>query len=60
MGFTGNFPMSFPVLCIDSLNEFLKARKSVGLVVVDHIIFDALGKSIVSLFLEHCVAPLDS
>src|SRR5882724_11854407 len=37
-GILGNFFFSFPVSYIDSLNKFLKARKSVGLVVVDHII----------------------
>jgi len=46
-GFVGNFPMSFPVLHIDSLNEFLKTGKGVQLVVVDHIIFDIFGESIV-------------
>ena len=55
----GNFSFSFLVLCIDGLDEFLKAGKSVGLVVVDHIILDALGQSITSLSLECCIAPLD-
>ena len=59
MGFAGNFSMSFPVSCVDGLNEFLKAGKSVQLVVVNHIIFDTFGQSIVSLSVECCFAPLD-
>jgi len=55
----GNFSFPFLVSCIDGLDKFLEAGKNVGLVVVDHIVFDVLGKSIISLPSECCIAPLD-
>src|SRR5882724_1971043 len=57
--FMGYFTVSFPVLCIDSLDEFLEAGKSVWLLMVDHVIFDTFGESIVSLSAECCLAPLN-
>ena len=60
MSFAGDFSTSFPVLGVDSLNEFPKAGKGVGLVMVDHIIFDMFGESVVSLSSECYFAPLDS
>jgi len=58
-GFTGNFPTSFPVLCLNGLQEFPETRKGVWLVVVDHVVFDAFGEYIVSLSVECCFTPLD-
>jgi len=54
------FSFSFPVWCVNSLNEFSKAGKSVGLVVVNHIIFDVLGESIYKAFVGvlHCPTGL--
>ena len=52
--------MSFPVSSIDSLDEFPEAGKSVWLFVVDHVIFDMFGESIVSLSVECCLAPLNA
>jgi len=60
MGFMGNFSMSFPESCVNSLNEFLEAGKCVQLVVVDHIVFDSFGESVVSLTTECCIAPLNT
>ena len=60
VGLLGNFSVSFPVSCIDSLNKFPKAGKRIGLVVVDHIIFDMFSKSIASLSSECCISPLNS
>jgi len=60
MGFMGNFSFPFPVSCINGLDEFSEARKCIGLVVVDHIVFDALGESIISLSSKCCITPLDS
>jgi len=34
----GNFPILFPVLCINRLYKFSETRKGVWLVVVDHVI----------------------
>jgi len=56
----GEFSFSFPVSCIDSLDEFSKSCEGVWLVVVDHIIFDTFGESIVSLMIECCIAPLNT
>ena len=47
--FAGYFTASFPILSIDSLDEFPEAGKSVWLFVVDHVIFDTFGESVVSL-----------
>ena len=58
--FAGNFPTLFPVLCIDSLHEFLVTRKGVQIVMMDHVVFDMFGESIVSLSAECCVSPLNS
>src|SRR5882724_11989995 len=60
LGFMGEFSFSFPVLCVDSLDEFSESNKGVQLFVVDHIVFDTFGKSIVSLTMECCIAPLNS
>jgi len=61
MGFMGNFTASFPVSSIDSLDKFYGARKRVfGLFVVDHVVFDTIGESIVSLSAECCFAPLNA
>jgi len=60
MSFTGNFTVSFPVSSIDSLDEFPEARKGVRLVVVDHVVFDTFGESIVSLSAECCLTPLNA
>ena len=59
-GFIGNFPMSFPVSCMDGLHKFPETGKGVWLVMVDHVIFDMFGKSIVSLSTVCCFAPLDA
>jgi len=59
MSFSGYFTASFPVSCIDSLDEFPEAGKGVWLLVVDHVVFDAFGKSIVSLSAECCLTPLN-
>ena len=59
MSFMGYFTVSFPVLSINSLDEFLEAGKSVWLLVVDHVVFDTFGESIVSLCVECCLAPLN-
>ena len=56
----GYFTTSFPVSSIDSLDEFLEARKGVWLLVVDHVVFDTFGESIVSLSAECCLAPLNA
>src|SRR5882724_1609738 len=58
--FVGYFTVSFPVSSIDSLDEFPEAGKHVWLFVVDHVIFDAFGKSIVSLSGECCLTPLNT
>ena len=55
LGFMGEFSFSFPVSCIDSLDEFSESCEGGQLVVVDHIIFDMFGKSIVSLSMECCI-----
>jgi len=52
------FTVSFPVLSIYSLDEFPEAGKSVWLFMVDHVVFDMFGESIVSLSAECCLAPL--
>jgi len=57
--FAGYFTASFPVSSIDSLDEFPEARKSVWLFVVDHVVFDTFGESIVSLSAECPLAPLN-
>jgi len=59
-GFVGVFSFSFPVSSIDSLNEFLESNEGVRLFMVDHIIFDTFGESIVSLTTECCIAPLNT
>jgi len=56
----GYFTASFPVLSIDSLDEFPEAGKYVWLFVVDHVVFDTFGESIVSLSAECCLAPLNA
>src|SRR5882724_11373701 len=58
--FAGYFSTLFPVLSINSLDKFPEARKSVRLLVVDHVIFDTFGKSIVSLSVECCLTPLNA
>jgi len=58
--FVGYFTMSFPVSCIDSLDEFPEAGKGVKLIMMDHVIFDTFGKSIVNLPAECCLAPLNA
>ena len=60
MGFTGEFSFTFPVLSIDSLNESVESCEGVRLVVVDHVVFDTFGQSIVSLLAECCFTPLDT
>src|SRR5882724_3952276 len=55
----GNLPTSFPVSCINSLKKCLETEKGVQLVMVDHIVFDMFGDSIVSLSAECCFAPLN-
>jgi len=49
MGFVGDFSFSFTVSCVDSLDEFSESCEGSQLIVVDHVVFDAFGKSIVSL-----------
>ena len=56
----GEFCFSFPVLGIDSLVEFLESCEGGQLVVVDYIIFDMFGESIVSLMVECCITPLNT
>src|SRR5882724_3757067 len=60
MSFVGYFSTSFPVSCIDSLDEFPEAGKGVWLLVVDHVVFDVFGGSIVSLSAESYLAPLNA
>ena len=57
--FMGDFSFSFPVLCINSLDEFLESCKGSRLIVVDHVIFDVFGKFIVSMMMECGITPLN-
>ena len=52
--------MSFPVSCVNSLDEFPESRKGFWLIVVDHVICDMFGESVVSLSVECCLAPLNA
>jgi len=54
-GFSGNFSFSFPVSCVNSLNEFWKARKSGG---PYHLW--CIWQVQISLLSECCIAPLNS
>ena len=56
----GEFSFSFPVSSINSLNESAEPCEGVQLVVVDHVIFDMFGQSVVSLSAECCFAPLET
>ena len=56
----GDFTASFPVLCINSLDELAESCEGVWLIVVDHVILDSFGKSIVSLSAECGFAPLNT
>ena len=58
-GFTGNFSSTFPVSCVYGLNKFTEACEGVQLVMVDHVVFDMFGQSIVSLLMECFFTPLD-
>ena len=60
LGFVGEFSFSFPVLSIDSLDEFSESNEGVWLFMMDHIIFDTFGESVVSLTTECCIAPLNA
>src|SRR5882672_2852644 len=59
-GFAGEFSFTFPVLSINSLDEFLESCEGVWLIMVDHIVFDTFGQSVVSLSAECCFPPLDT
>ena len=60
MVFAGEFSFMFPVSSIDSLNESAESCEGVQLVVVDHVIFDMFGQSIVSLSVECWFTPLNA
>src|SRR5882724_2640048 len=59
-GFAGEFSFSFPISGVDSLDEFSESNEGVRLFMVDHVVFDALGESIVSLTAECGIAPLNA
>ena len=58
--FVGYFTTSFPVSCINRLDEFPEDGKGVWLIVMGHIVFDTFGESVVSLSAECCLAPLNT
>src|SRR5882724_4598609 len=58
-GFVGEFSFSFPVSGINSLDKFSESNEGVRLFMVDHIVFDMFGESVVSLTMECCIAPLN-
>ena len=56
----GYFCLAFQVMCIDGLGKGVEASESVWLMVEDHVILDVFCKTVVSLLIECCIAPLDS
>ena len=59
-GFAGEFSFLFPVSSINSLDEFSESNEGVRLFMLDHIVFDTFGESVVSLMMECCIAPLNT
>jgi len=55
-GFTGEFS-AFPISGINGLDEFSESNEGVRLFMVDHVVFDVLGESVVSLTAECGIAP---
>jgi len=59
-GFHGRVLLFVPVSSINSLDESAESCEGVQLVVVDHVIFDMFGQSIVSLSVECWFSPPDT